>query len=75
MDGLRVLQGESRAVFSEGIGLVLNRWSALQTAVENEWGGRDSKLKANQLADDVFSWFTQSKGIIISLNSILFFFS
>jgi len=56
-----VLQGESRAVFSEGIGLVLNRWSALQTAVENEWGGRDSKLKANQLADDVFSWFTQSK--------------
>lgn len=61
MDGLRVLQGDAIRVFNEGIGLVLSRWSALQTAVENEWGGRDSKLKAHQLADDVLSWFTKSK--------------
>nr|AFK34047.1 unknown [Lotus japonicus] len=61
MDGLRVLQGDAIRVFNEGIGLVLSRWSALQTAVENEWGGRDSKLKAHQLADDVLSWFTISK--------------
>ncbi|KAJ1424450.1 Pre-rRNA-processing protein TSR2 [Sesbania bispinosa] len=61
MDGLKVLQGESKRIFSEGIGLVFNRWSALQTAVENEWGGRDSALKAHQLATDVLSWFTQSK--------------
>ncbi|XP_057434869.1 uncharacterized protein LOC130727683 [Lotus japonicus] len=61
MEGSKFLQGESKRVFSEGIDLVLNRWSALQTAVENEWGGRDSNLKAHQLAADVLSWFTQSK--------------
>ncbi|GAU26273.1 hypothetical protein TSUD_224640 [Trifolium subterraneum] len=48
-------------VFQEGIGLVLSRWSALRTAVENEWGGRNSHIKAQQFAADIFSWFTQSK--------------
>ncbi|KAK2380324.1 pre-rRNA-processing protein TSR2 protein [Trifolium repens] len=47
-------------VFQEGIGLVLSRWSALRTAVENEWGGPQSHSKAQQLAADIFSWFTQS---------------
>ncbi|WJX61050.1 hypothetical protein P8452_46185 [Trifolium repens] len=48
-------------VFQEGIGLVLSRWSALRTAVENEWGGRNSHIKAQQFAADIFSWFTQSR--------------
>ncbi|GAU32514.1 hypothetical protein TSUD_317200 [Trifolium subterraneum] len=48
-------------VFQEGISLVLSRWSALRTAVENEWGGRNSHIKAQQFAADIFSWFTQSK--------------
>ncbi|KAK7293557.1 hypothetical protein RJT34_16425 [Clitoria ternatea] len=61
MEGLRRLQGQSIGVFNEGIGFVLFRWSALQAAVENEWGGRESRLKADQLAADVLSWFTQSK--------------
>ncbi|KAL2344414.1 hypothetical protein Fmac_005699 [Flemingia macrophylla] len=61
MDGSRRLQGQSIGVFSEGIGLVLFRWSALLSAVENEWGGRESRLKADQLASDILSWFTQSK--------------
>ena len=65
MEGSRRLQGESIGVFSEGIGLVLYRWSALRTAVENEWGGRDSRLKADHLAAHILSWFTQSKGISI----------
>jgi pre-rRNA-processing protein TSR2 len=51
-------------VFQEGIVLVLSRWSALRTAVENEWGGRNSHIKAQQFAADIFSWFTQSKGTI-----------
>lgn len=57
----RVLQGESMEVFKEGIGLVFKRWSALRTAIENEWGGRDSHLKAQQMATDVLSWFTNPK--------------
>ncbi|KAK7322467.1 hypothetical protein VNO77_25848 [Canavalia gladiata] len=62
MEGCRVLQAESKNVFIEGIGLVMNRWTALQMAIENEWGGRSSRLKAQQLAADVLSWFTQTKG-------------
>ncbi|XP_061373380.1 uncharacterized protein LOC133315735 [Gastrolobium bilobum] len=67
------LQGDSARLFSEGIGLVLYRWSALRTAVENEWGGRESRLKADQLAADLLSWFTQSKEplYIDDLESIL----
>ncbi|WVZ22651.1 hypothetical protein V8G54_001195 [Vigna mungo] len=61
MDGARRLQGQSIGVFNEGIGLLLFRWSALRTAVENEWGGRESRVKADQLVADVLSWFTQSK--------------
>ncbi|XP_027917667.1 pre-rRNA-processing protein TSR2 [Vigna unguiculata] len=61
MEGARRLQGQSIGVFNEGIGLLLFRWSALRTAVENEWGGRESRVKADQLVTDVLSWFTQSK--------------
>lgn len=74
MEGARRLQGQSIGLFNEGIGLLLFRWSALRTAVENEWGGRESRVKADQLVTDVLSWFTQSKGISIRAtkhNSIL----
>ncbi|XWS64651.1 hypothetical protein CRYUN_Cryun05aG0020900 [Craigia yunnanensis] len=55
------LTAESTPVFQEGIGLILSRWSALTAAVENEWGGRDSRVKANMLCSDVISFFTESK--------------
>lgn len=55
------LPPESAPLFSEGISLILSRWSALQMAVENEWGGRGSRAIAEQLGSDIFSWFTQSK--------------
>ncbi|KAF0901284.1 hypothetical protein E2562_039023 [Oryza meyeriana var. granulata] len=31
-------------------------------AVENQWGGRDSRAKADQLAESILLWFTNSKG-------------
>lgn len=31
-------------------------------AVENKWGGPDSRAKADQLAASILSWFTNSKG-------------
>ncbi|KAK9124234.1 hypothetical protein Sjap_013836 [Stephania japonica] len=55
------LSRECIPLFYEGITLVLSRWTALQMAVENEWGGRDSRNKSETLASDVFTWFTQSK--------------
>ncbi|KAM0995047.1 hypothetical protein COP2_010743 [Malus domestica] len=64
MEGERKLSAEAVAIFREGIGLVLSRWSALQLAVDNEWGGRGSRQKAEQLAADAFSWFTQSAEIL-----------
>ncbi|XP_057734144.1 uncharacterized protein LOC130949441 [Arachis stenosperma] len=56
-----LLQGNSLSLFSEGIGFVLLRWSTLRDAVENQWGGPDSRLKADNLATDILSWFTQSR--------------
>ncbi|KAJ7978067.1 Pre-rRNA-processing protein TSR2 like [Quillaja saponaria] len=61
METPRRLQAESVPIFIEGIALVLRRWSALQTAVENEWGGRHSHQKGEELGNDILSWFTQSK--------------
>ncbi|KAM1644196.1 hypothetical protein ACFXTH_005607 [Malus domestica] len=59
MEPERKLSAESRPILQEGIGLVLFRWSALQLAVENEWG---SCRKAEQLVADIFSWFNHSTG-------------
>ncbi|KAH9754352.1 pre-rrna-processing protein tsr2 [Citrus sinensis] len=70
------LSPESTPLFSEGISLVLSRWSALQMAIENEWGGRGSRALAEQLGSDIFAWFTQSKENILdegmlSLNAMI----
>ncbi|KAK6915471.1 Pre-rRNA-processing protein TSR2 [Dillenia turbinata] len=55
------LSAEAIPLFKEGISLVLNGWTALQMAVVNEWGGRNSRQVPNQLSLSIFSWFTQSK--------------
>ncbi|KAL4377277.1 hypothetical protein GQ457_02G039220 [Hibiscus cannabinus] len=55
------LTAEAAPVFQEGISLILTRWSALTAAVENEWGGRDSRGKANAICTDVFSFFTATR--------------
>lgn len=55
------LTAEAAAEFQEGINLLLSRWTALQMAVQNEWGGRNSRLRSQQLALDLFSLLTDSK--------------
>ncbi|KAL5712596.1 hypothetical protein ACHQM5_014752 [Ranunculus cassubicifolius] len=54
------LKPEYLAVFSEGISRIFARWTALQMAIENEWGGRLSRNKADMLASDILSFFTHS---------------
>ncbi|KAL0337015.1 UNVERIFIED_CONTAM: hypothetical protein Scaly_1976600 [Sesamum calycinum] len=56
------LTAEAAAQLQEGINLVLSRWAALRMAVDNEWGGRDSLQKSQQLGHHLFHLLTQSKG-------------
>ncbi|KAL7612598.1 hypothetical protein Lser_V15G08704 [Lactuca serriola] len=50
------LTAEAVNELREGIDLLLGRWSALQMAIQNEWGGRDTRQKAQQLALDIYHW-------------------
>ncbi|KAG6466331.1 pre-rRNA-processing protein TSR2 homolog [Zingiber officinale] len=57
-----VLSPQSLSFLGEGISLMLSRWTALQMAVENGWGGQESRSKSEELVSTVLSWFSQSKG-------------
>nr|XP_043620120.1 pre-rRNA-processing protein TSR2 homolog [Erigeron canadensis] len=46
--------GEAENQLREGIDMLLGQWSALQMAIENEWGGRDTRQRAQQLAVDIY---------------------
>uniref|UniRef100_A0A1D1Y354 Pre-rRNA-processing protein TSR2 n=2 Tax=Anthurium amnicola TaxID=1678845 RepID=A0A1D1Y354_9ARAE len=54
------LSPDAHPLFVEGVSLVLSRWTALQMAVEDGWGGKDSRDKSQELESAVVSWFTQS---------------
>ncbi|KAG8373074.1 hypothetical protein BUALT_Bualt12G0132900 [Buddleja alternifolia] len=49
---------------NERISKLLSQWTALQMAVNNEWGGCDSFEKSQQLASDIISWLFHSKASI-----------
>ncbi|CAI9767595.1 unnamed protein product [Fraxinus pennsylvanica] len=64
---------EKQGCFSplqEKISKLLSQWTALQMAVQNEWGGCDSLEKSEQLASDVFSWLFQSKGELLQVEDL-----
>ncbi|MQL71868.1 hypothetical protein Taro_004196 [Colocasia esculenta] len=54
------LSSLSLPIFIEAVSLVLSRWTALQMAVEDGWGGKDSRRKSQELESAIVSWFTQS---------------
>ncbi|CAL4943502.1 unnamed protein product [Urochloa decumbens] len=56
------ISAEASAALGEGIRLVFGRWTALQMAVENQWGGRNSRAKADELGASILSWFCNSRG-------------
>jgi pre-rRNA-processing protein TSR2 len=60
--GTGVLRPEHRPFFEEGIRLLLQRWTALCLAIENEWGGPSTTEKAEYLYQDVLTWFYRNKG-------------
>ena len=53
---------QMKPVFEQGVRLLFERWTALQLAIQNEWGGSKSLEKANDLLLDVIDWFYHSKG-------------
>jgi len=55
------MSAEATAALEEGIRLCFNRWTALQLAVENEWGGRSSRQKVQKLQADVLTFFVHSR--------------
>ena len=55
------LENSRHGHLEQGISAVLSRWNGLEMAVQNQWGGRDSTRKAQQLSADILSWFSQSK--------------
>ncbi|KAJ0855596.1 putative pre-rRNA-processing protein TSR2 [Helianthus annuus] len=60
------LTPEAAIQLREGIGLLLGRWSALQMAIQNEWGGRDTRQRAQQLTLDIYQWLIRpSEGLYV----------
>lgn len=56
------LSTSGTALFEEGVALVFERWTALCLAIEQEWGGAESSLKAEDLYAEVLHWFNKNAG-------------
>jgi pre-rRNA-processing protein TSR2 len=53
---------EHEAAFREGLAGTLARWTALQLAITNEWGGSESVAKGVQAVEELTDWFLKRKG-------------
>lgn len=60
----QIMQDSHKNIFEEGCNAIFVRWTALQLAIQNEWGGFQSQQKAEQLYKDVLNWFYTNKGIV-----------
>ncbi|CAM6118205.1 unnamed protein product [Calypogeia fissa] len=52
---------EGVEVFGLAIYQCLQRWTALQLAIHNEWGGSSSTLKAQQFHSNIVAFFSRAK--------------
>ena len=46
-----------------GVTLVFARWTALQLAIANQWGGPDSQEKARELVEKTVQWLCETKEV------------
>lgn len=51
--------------FAEGMELILKKWTALQLAIDMEWGGHTTAEKALDLEDSLLDYF--EKGTLVLL--------
>ncbi|KAJ2614508.1 rRNA accumulation- protein [Coemansia sp. RSA 1365] len=47
----------NKEAFVEGVDHILNRWTALELAVQHEWGGHDSQEKREDMVDEIVEHF------------------
>lgn len=59
--GQGIMPPAYRPYFEEGARIVFQRWTALNLAVENQWGGPTSAEKAQQIYNECIAWFYASK--------------
>ena len=50
----------NKALFMEGVGIVMRRWTALRMAVEMGWAGCDGEQRAQDLADALITYFEEN---------------
>ena len=50
-----------RPAFETGVRILFSKWTALQLGVVNEWGGPNSKEKAEGIMEEVIEWFYKKK--------------
>ena len=70
--GARVLTRDSKSHFEEGLDLILSKWTALQLAIDQEWGGHNSTEKAQYMADELLDWFYRKKRALFLFNEMQF---
>ena len=68
--GKGVLDKGRRAHFEDGLDLIFHKWTALQLAVDQEWGGRNSKHKAGDMTNEVLDWFYRKKSVSQLISSV-----
>ncbi len=64
--GHGLMPHQYREAFEQGVSIVFSKWTALNLAVENEWGGPYSKDKAQQFIVDTLHWFYKRKGAVFN---------
>ncbi|KAJ2786081.1 rRNA accumulation- protein [Coemansia javaensis] len=47
----------NRAAFMEGVDHILSRWTALELAVQNGWGGPETQEKRDDMVDEIVEHF------------------
>ncbi|KAG6545204.1 hypothetical protein Mapa_013316 [Marchantia paleacea] len=55
------LSEEAAGILGKGIFECMSRWTALQLAIQNGWGGQSSNEKCQQMYSEILSFFTCSK--------------
>lgn len=61
--GQGVLAKTHQESFQEGVTVIMSKWTSLQLAVEQEWGGRNSEAKAWDMINEVVDWFYRHKSV------------
>lgn len=56
-----IMPKEHRPAFEAGVKILFSKWTALQLGVMNEWGGPNSKEKAEGIMEEAVEWFYKRK--------------